>query len=581
MSGLTAFLRLSERAPALRREELVRVHSALAQRGPDGEGEWWHPRRHVALAHRALSPDPGDAAPQPRVARETGSVLALDGRLLERAALAASYAARGLGDPDGATSAALLLDLFELRGERALHDLRGSFACVYWDERRGALLLARDAFGTKPLYYAEHEGVLRVASTVKALEASGALPTERDPAAEAGFLLGGFVPEPFTWRRAIRALPAGHFLWIEAAGAGGRGVVHEPRAWVRIERQILRAAQAAGDGSADDAAKGPIAESCDLAAAASASVRAHLAVDGVQNELRARDHALGCLVSGTVASRSLLALACQHVPGDTTRPLHLDAVGAHSEAPRLVTEAATGCGTRARVATVDEDAFRAEWPRLLACMDQPTVGGLATYFASKAAREHGLRSALVGHGGGLLFDDVEPLARAHGARVPGGVAPETAEVEEVLGVERAREGLAALRAMDAEQRVQRPSSFEDPGLALVFDELARLRDGRLRDVDWAASAHGLQVHLPFCDIDLWRRVAPLVVARARRALARSHAGGATVLTPQSTCRATRATLGAWAQRALARDAAPRFDGLAEPAPWTRSLARAFIASEAA
>src|SRR5262249_15506148 len=72
----------------------------------------------------------------------------------------------------------------------------------------------------KPLYYADDGRTLRVASQVKAL----ALSTDRrfDPAAAAGFFLRGTVPEPFTMYRAIRALPAGSYLYVDADG------VHEP-----------------------------------------------------------------------------------------------------------------------------------------------------------------------------------------------------------------------------------------------------------------------------------------------------------------------------------------------------------------
>lgn len=601
MSALAAFLRLSDRAPALAREEVERVADAFGPRGAVGDA-WWHTRRQVVLAARGqrttrAAAGSADGGVRPLVSPTTGSALVLDGRLLDRAALAASYEARGLGAPNGASSAQLVLDLLELRGERALHDLRGAFALAYWDERRGALLLARDGFGAKPLYYSDHGGVLRAASTVRALEASGELPLDRDPAAEGGFLLTGAVPEPFTWRRAIRALPAGHFLWIRA----GDGVVHEPRAWVRLERELARAVEAADgvDEACDAREPGPIASSCDLAAAASEAVHAHLARD-----TDASDAGLACLVSGSVASRSLLALVAQD-EARGVRGVHLDvhldgypdghaagALALDGEAARRVQEVARRSGAEVSCAGLGEERFLAEWPRVAERMDQPTLGGLVTYFACKAARELGLARAVVGHGGSLLFDDGwsrgAPASFANGAGVF-----ERHELGAVLGVERARDGLAALDAHAADERAQRPVVDHDAGLARVVDALARLRGGRLRDVDWAAAAHGVEVELPFCDLALWRRVGPIVVRRARRV-----EPGALLAPSAIVADDARAVLGAWAARAHRRDRGPGSLGSVShasvshasvshgpvnhgPREWTRALARSFVDLEAA
>jgi asparagine synthase (glutamine-hydrolysing) len=73
------------------------------------------------------------------------------------------------------------------------------------------MLLARDPYGIKPLYYANDGNTVRVASQVKALIAGGRVDRRFDPAAAAGFFLRGTVPEPFTMYRAIRSLPAGSY----------------------------------------------------------------------------------------------------------------------------------------------------------------------------------------------------------------------------------------------------------------------------------------------------------------------------------------------------------------------------------
>src|SRR5258707_5968137 len=79
--------------------------------------------------------------------------------------------------------------------------------------------VARDPYGIKPLYFADDGGTIRVASTVKALLAGGAVSAAVDPGGVAGFFLTGSVPEPFTIHRSIRSVEAGtSFQVVEGSG---------------------------------------------------------------------------------------------------------------------------------------------------------------------------------------------------------------------------------------------------------------------------------------------------------------------------------------------------------------------------
>ena len=96
--------------------------------------------------------------------------------------------------------------------------LRGMYALAIWDNVRKSLLLSRDPFGIKPLYYADDGKTLRFASQVKALVAGGAVDTRPQPAGHAGFFLWGYVPEPYTLFQGVRALPAGSTLRQDLQG---------------------------------------------------------------------------------------------------------------------------------------------------------------------------------------------------------------------------------------------------------------------------------------------------------------------------------------------------------------------------
>src|SRR5690606_37761828 len=109
--------------------------------------------------------------------------------------------------------------------------------------RRGAMLLARDPFGIKPLYYADTRGVLRVASQVKALVAGGGVGRQGDTAGIAGFYLFGSVPEPFTTLSDVRCLPAGSMTWCDERGP------QVPRRHFVLARELRNAVTAARETS--------------------------------------------------------------------------------------------------------------------------------------------------------------------------------------------------------------------------------------------------------------------------------------------------------------------------------------------
>ena len=111
----------------------------------------------------------------------------------------------------------VLLALYARDGERMLERLNGIFAFAIWDTEREELFLARDRLGVKPLYYAQHDGVLYFASEAKAL--LKALPAHGlRPTALAEYLTFLWVPDPDTLFEGIQKLPPGHC----ARYAGGR-----------------------------------------------------------------------------------------------------------------------------------------------------------------------------------------------------------------------------------------------------------------------------------------------------------------------------------------------------------------------
>jgi len=528
--GINGILRRAPGAPPIDPAELLRTRDAMARRGPDGEGSFLSVDGRVGLGHRRLAIlDPSPAGAQPMASPDGRYRILLNGEIYNFRALRDELP----GHPWRTESdTEVLLALFAKLGPAMFPLLRGMFALALWDDREKRLLLARDPLGIKPLYYAESGGCLRFASQVKALEASGMISLEVDPAGLAGFLLWGSVPEPATIRRAVRALPAGSFLEVS-------------------------------EGSpAELVPYGPVAAPADLdvAAALAESVRDHLV----------SDVPVAVFLSAGLDSGLILALASRAASGPVASPLlaftlSFDAFAgtARDEAP-LAAEVARRLGARHVVRRVGRDDFRALFRDAVAAMDQPSIDGFNTYVVARAAHEAGIKVALSGLGGYELlgsypsFADVPRGARAarwgalvpgaaalwphlarslapgrpklsgllrHGGSIPGAYFLRRAlflpeELPSLLGRERAEEALAAYDPVaDAGRALPERSNGRrsDPWLAVQALETARyMRNQLLRDADWAAMAHSVELRVPLADARLAAAFAARAFAPARR-----------------------------------------------------------------
>jgi asparagine synthase (glutamine-hydrolysing) len=200
------------------RNELQRMRDHMAARGPDGFGEWFSEDGRVSLGHRRLSIiDLNERAAQPMLSADRMLAVTFNGEIYNYKALRKKLESKGyLFRTESDTE--VLLNLYMDKGEHLVNDLRGMFAFGLWDCRKKGLLLARDPYGIKPLYYADDGWTLRFASQVKALLAGGKVSRDPEPAGRVGFFLFGSVPEPFTIWQEIRSLPAGSTVWVDERG---------------------------------------------------------------------------------------------------------------------------------------------------------------------------------------------------------------------------------------------------------------------------------------------------------------------------------------------------------------------------
>src|ERR687886_749702 len=182
---------------------------ALAHRGPDSEGLLVD--GPAGLAARRLAIIDLDHGDQPMANEDATVHVVQNGELYEHRRLQADLEARGHRFGSHCDTE-VLPHLYEERGASFAEGLRGMFAVALWDARERRLLLARDPFGIKPLYYRISGGVLSFASELKALVRQPAFSGEVDLEALDAYLAFNSVPAPMSIYREVRKLPAGHLL---------------------------------------------------------------------------------------------------------------------------------------------------------------------------------------------------------------------------------------------------------------------------------------------------------------------------------------------------------------------------------
>jgi asparagine synthase (glutamine-hydrolysing) len=484
---------------------LEAMSATLVHRGPDSAGTLVD--GPVALASRRLSIIDVARGDQP-IGNEDGSVQVVqNGEIYNHVELRATLERRGHVFRTASDTEALV-HLYEQHGPGFVRELRGMFAIALWDSRRRRLVLARDPFGIKPLYYSTDGRTLAFASELKALPRG-----EVDLDALEAFLAFNSIPAPLSIWKGASKLPAGHLLVWDGAG--------EPV----VERFARPAPVTADEVRAED--ENELAE--ELRARLRDSVRAHLIADVP----------VGVLLSGGVDSGALAALAALE-SSERVRTFSIGFEESSFDELADARQVAERYGTDHHELVVRPDAAEL-LAKLAAAFDEPfgDSSALPTYLVSElAARD--VKVALSGEGGDELFggyytyvaDLVAPrigalagAARPLVERLPSSSARASLDYrakrfvraahlpplerhhawKEIFSVE-ARAGLlAAGRRGDADPLAGYRARYAETEGA---EELARLQDvdlgiylvdDLLVKTDRASMAHSLEARVPFLD----------------------------------------------------------------------------------
>jgi asparagine synthase (glutamine-hydrolysing) len=370
--GICGLVSLARDEP-VDRAALERMTEALVHRGPDDSG--YHVDGQVGLGARRLAIIDLEGGHQP-ISSEDGAVTVVqNGEIYNHEALHDRLAEAGHVFATRCDTE-VLVHGYEEHGPDFVRELRGMFAFALWDARRRKLLLARDRYGIKPLYYRVGDNLISFASELKSLVLAPGPRPELDLEALEAFLAFNSIPAPLTIYEGVRKLPPGHVLtWSGDEGA-------------RLTEYAAELPERAAELRRED--EGELAR--ELRERLRDSVRAHLIADVP----------VGVLLSGGIDSSVLTALAAE----ESAERVSTFSIGFEEREfdelgkARLV---ADRYGTDHHELVVRPDAV-ALLTELAKTFDEPLAdsSALPTYLVSKLASDN-VKVALSGEGADELF----------------------------------------------------------------------------------------------------------------------------------------------------------------------------------
>ena len=479
------------------------LREGLSCRGPDGSGVYDGPGAvlvHTRLAIIGL----GETGAQPMVHRKDGvsekseDVLVFNGEI---------YNYREFGGEEARSDAQVLMTMLEREGEDCLPKLAGMFAFAFYRSETGDALLARDAFGIKPLYYRIDGETLAFASDSRLLRRSD---DRIDATALRDFFLWGSVPEPATITSEIRQVPAGHFLrWRN----GRVEVVRWYKPDLRKHRTMPR----------DEAVR-----------------RTRSALEESMLRHLVSDVPVGVFLSGGIDSTAVLALTRAVLgPEAEIRTFSVGFEDPSFDESDAARRTARHFGTRHSEWRMTSAEGAEEIKAYLSAVDQPTIDGFNTWCVSKLAKREGIKVVLSGLGGDEWFAGYGsftrvPLLHFLHHRFPRFLrqAAATLLARKNVGspwrrvASFLRGGGCWLEAFHAQRGIFDPDEAtvlanflcgQDPGapdwhtealpaspreIAGWFEVTRYMRNQLLRDSDVFSMAHGLELRVPFVDARL-------------------------------------------------------------------------------
>ena len=370
MCGICGQYNFKSQAPVLRRD-IEKMAGSIVHRGPDDEG--YYISGPLGLGFRRLSIIDIEGGHQPMSDAEESVRVVFNGEIYNFPELRCELEAFGHVFRSRCDTEVIVLG-YKQWGDGVLNRLNGMFGLAIWDERKRRLVVARDPFGIKPIYYSIKNGSVLFGSEIRAILAGLKESPEPDATAFNLFLRYRFAPSPYTVFQGVQKLAAGTMLTFENGG-------YSLRRWYRYRPEPFSPMKS------DREARAELLELYQRA------VKRHLL----------SDVPVGLLLSGGVDSALLLALMNLYGESWRTYTVGYGQSFADDELADAEQTAALLGSDHTKV-ILDQRKFEESLPRVVEFMEEPvaTPSVLPMFFVCERARRD-VKVALIGQGPDELF----------------------------------------------------------------------------------------------------------------------------------------------------------------------------------
>jgi asparagine synthase (glutamine-hydrolysing) len=409
----------------------------------------------------------------------------------------------------------VILHSYEEWGNEAFSKFRGMFAIALYDENKKELILIRDRFGIKPLYYYFDENNFVFASEIKAFWSIDFIKKEIRNGASEEFLFFGYILQPNTFYKNIFALEAGHYLKIKINNenfeikkekfADIKDYYLLPKEKISLEEAIKKTKEALLD-----------------------SLKYHLV----------SDVEVGLFLSGGIDSTVLLYLMreLKQEKIKTVSAIFPKTIYDESE---KVSELVQKFSTDHLELKITGKDFLENLDNIFYHIDQPTIDGVNTYFVSLAAKKAGLKVVLSGLGGDELFygypsffdltkiNKIKPILKYLGIGYllklfAGEFNIRLNKLADIINAKNLKEAYLIYRRIfnhnlyhNTNLRMSTNLSDDDEAFSSYYSQISflemsyYLKNQLLRDSDVFSMAHSIELRVPFVDNVLFEKIVPI------------------------------------------------------------------------
>lgn len=424
MCGICGQFSFERHAPVLRRD-IEKMARSIVHRGPDDEG--YYVNGPIGLGFRRLSIIDLAGGHQPMSDAEETIRVIFNGEIYNFPELRRELESHGHVFRTSSDTEVIVLG-YKQWGDEVLNRLNGMFGLAIWDERKKRLVVARDPFGIKPIYYRIQDGNVWFGSEIRTILAAAQGSFEPDATALNLFLRYRFTPSPHTVFKGIKKLAAGTMLVFE-------GGAYSVRRFYRYHPKPFTPPKSENEAREE------------LLEIYKRALKRHLL----------SDVPLGLLLSGGVDSALLLALMNLYGNSWRTFTVGYGSVFADDELSDAAQTAAIFGANHTEV-LLDRKTFEESLPRVVEFMEEPvaTPSVLPMFFVCERARQD-VKVALIGQGPDELFGGYRRHVGVRYGELWGGLpkwvrGPISSAVEALPRNETLKRGV---RSLDTPERLRR------------------------------------------------------------------------------------------------------------------------------